>query len=134
MIQLLYGLEWEQPAIIAQGLAQAAVHRDRLTPFLTKAEQQASTTSSSPSLPDLLEKARNAGKLSRSARWSGDDEALNGVLARAEDEALELVSQVRVEGEELEERTAEMIHAAAFVATAAAFRRPYIPRLDFFLM
>lgn len=131
----MYGLEWEQPAIIAQGLAQAAIHRDTLTPFLTKAEETAASSSGSskPTLPELFDKARNTGKLSRSARYS-DDHPLNGVLARAEDEALELVSQVKVEPEDLEERTVEMMHAAAYVAAAAAFRKPYVPRMDFFLM
>jgi hypothetical protein len=132
----MYGLEWEQPAIIAQGLAQAAVHRDRLTAFFTKAEEMAknsSSTATPPNLPDLLERARTSGKLSRSAKWNSD-EPLNGILVRAEEEALELVSQVRVRPEDLEERMVEMMHTAAFVATAAAFHKPYIPRMDFFLM
>jgi hypothetical protein len=59
---------------------------------------------------------------------------MNGVLVRAEDEALELVSQVRVKPEDVVERTAEMVHTAAFVAAAAAFHKPFIPRMDFFLM
>lgn len=136
LIQLMYGLEWEQPAIIAQGLAQVAVHRDRLTPFFTKAEERSKSSppsSSSPNLPNLLEEARNSGKLSRSAKWNSD-EALNGVIVRAEEEALDLVSKVRIAPEDLEERTVEMMHTAAFVATSAAFHKPYIPRMDFFLI
>lgn len=136
LIQLMYGLEWEQPAIIAQGLAQAAVHRDRLTTFFNMAEkkaQETSLTSPPPRIPDLLERARNMGKLSRSAKMN-DDHPLNGILVRAEEEALEVVSQIKVTPEDLEERTAEMIHASAFVASAAAFRKPYLPRMDFFLI
>lgn len=136
MIQLMYGLEWQQPAIIAQGLAQASVHLDRLTSFFTKAEQmsQASPSASSTfSLPELLERARTSGKLSRSAKWN-DDKPLNGVLARAEEEALDLVSQVKINPGDLEEKTVEMMHTAAYVAAAAAFHEPYIPRMDFFLM
>ena len=138
LIQLMYGLEWEQPAIIAQGLAQAAIHKDTLTPFLVKAEKAAaaaesSSSSSALTLPELLDQARSTGKLSRSARWQ-DSHPLNGVLELAEDEALELVSKIRVEAEALEERTAEMMHTAAYVAAAAAFREPYRPRMDFFLM
>ncbi|KAK0392258.1 hypothetical protein NLU13_1754 [Sarocladium strictum] len=136
MIQLMYGLEWQQPAIIAQGLAQASVHLDRLTSFFTKAEQmsQASPSASSTfSLPELLERARTSGKLSRSAKWN-DDKPLNGVLARAEEEALDLVSQVKINPGDLEEKTVEMMHTAAYVAAAAAFHEPYIPRMDFFLI
>lgn len=137
MIQLLYGLEWEQPAIIAQGLAQAAVHRDTLVPFLTEAERRADSAPTSagaaPTLPELIESARQSTVLAESARWD-DSRPLNGVLARAEEEALELASRVKVEPGKLEERTAEMIHTAAFVAAGAAFRKPFVPKFDFFLI
>ncbi|KID77513.1 hypothetical protein MBR_03832, partial [Metarhizium brunneum ARSEF 3297] len=39
MIQLGFGLEWEQPAIVAQGLAQAAVHRNTLGDFFDRVDE-----------------------------------------------------------------------------------------------
>ncbi|POR37682.1 Putative nucleosome assembly protein C36B7.08c, partial [Tolypocladium paradoxum] len=41
MIQLMYGVEWEQPAVVAEGLAQAAVHDGRLGEFLAKVDRAA---------------------------------------------------------------------------------------------
>lgn len=134
MIQLLYGLEWEQPTIIAQGLAQAAVHKDIITGFLAKAEEGAGDARDSPSLPDLIEAAGANQALKDGPRWEDSDKPWNGLLDHAYDEALKYVSRLRVDPDRLEERTVEMAHTAAYVAAGAAFHGDYIPTFDFFLM
>lgn len=146
LIQLMYGLEWQQPAIIAEGLAQAAVHENRVGGFLTKVEQAAASSSSSSSqqpssspnktpLPEIFETIRQHGeKLATSARFGDSNKIYDGVFVRAPDEALELLRQVTVKEDELEEKLAEMAHTCAYVAAAAAFHPPHAPKFDFFLI
>lgn len=140
----MYGLEWKQPAIIAEGLAQAAVHENRVGGFLTKVEQAASSPSSSSSslinnktpLPEIFETVirQHSEKLATSARFGDSNKIYDGVFVRAPDEALELLKHVTVGEGELEEKTAEMAHTCAYVAAAAAFHPPNAPKFDFFLM
>lgn len=55
LIQLMYGLEWEQPAIVAQALAQTCVHNvEGLDQLLLAGEQQANATSRPTKMPSLL--------------------------------------------------------------------------------
>ncbi|KAF7559043.1 hypothetical protein G7046_g5112 [Stylonectria norvegica] len=135
LIQLMYGLEWEQPALIASGLAQAAVHENRLGAFLTQTDEAAQKRGSQMgSIVDLFDAARPDQKLAGSAHWEDGNKIYDGVMVRAPEEAVEFLGQVRVRAEELEERTAEMVHTAAYVAAAATFHPPHIPKFDFFLM
>ncbi|KAH7152447.1 hypothetical protein B0J13DRAFT_522738 [Dactylonectria estremocensis] len=136
LIQLMYGLEWEQPATIASGLAQIAVHDNRLQDFFTRSQYAANARPDSfqmGSIMDLYDKIGQNEKLATSARWEDPNRIYDGVLKRAPDEMIELASQVKVRAEDLEERTAEMIHTTAYVVTTAAFRPPHVPKLDFFL-
>ncbi|KAL6881583.1 hypothetical protein J3F83DRAFT_722814 [Trichoderma novae-zelandiae] len=137
LIQLMYGLEWQQPAIIAEGLAQAAVHENRVGGFLTKVEQAASQSPppDRTPLPEIIESVRqHSEKLATSARYGDGNKIYDGVFVRAPDEALELLKQVRVGEDELEERLGEMAHTCAYVAAAAAFHPPNMPKFDFFLI
>lgn len=138
LIQLMYGLEWKQPAIIAEGLAQTAVHDNRLGDFLRRAEQAANTrtdhSQTHQPFASLFEAARDSGKLANSASIDDSNKIYDGVMKRAPDEAVELLSKVKVKPEELEERTAEMFHTAAWVAATAAWHPPHVPKYDFFLM
>ncbi|KAF7546441.1 hypothetical protein G7Z17_g8437 [Cylindrodendrum hubeiense] len=136
LIQLMYGLEWEQPATIASGLAQIAVHDNGLHELLTRSRGAAAAKPDSyqmGSIIDLYDKIAPNQKLASSAHWEDRNRIYDGVMKRAPDEMIELASQVRVRPEELEERTAEMIHTAAYIAAAAAFHPPNVPKFDFFL-
>jgi len=131
----MYGIEWQQPAIIAEGLAQAAVHENRVGGFLTKAEQAATASAHTTSLPELFESVGQfSEKLATSARFDDKNKIYDGIFVRAPDEALEFVKQVKVHEDELDERLAEMVHSFAYVAAAAAFHQPNKPKFDFFLM
>ncbi|PNP55101.1 hypothetical protein THARTR1_04790 [Trichoderma harzianum] len=138
LIQLMYGIEWHQPAIVAQGLAQAAVHENRVGAFLTKVEQAASSQPQSVQrtpLPELFESVRQySEKLATSAQFGDSNKVYDGVFVRAPDEALEFLKQVRVGEDELDERLAEMVHSCAYVAATAAFHPPNVPKFDFFLI
>lgn len=132
----MYGIEWQQPAIIAEGLAQAAVHENRGGGFLAKAEQAAiASAHDTPPLPELFESVRQfSEKLATSARFDDKNKIYDGIFVRAPDEALEFVKQVKVHEDDLDERLAEMVHSCAYVTAAAAFHQPNNPKFDFFLM
>ncbi|KYK56790.1 HypA protein [Drechmeria coniospora] len=139
MIQLMYGLEWEQPAVVAEGLAQAAVHEARIGQLMTEVDDVAAKgpfPANRSSVVDMCETVRASNpKLATSARWEDPNRIYDGVLARARDDVVALMAQIRVKPEELEERTAEMFHTAVYIAAAAAVSNPpHIPKLDFFLM
>ncbi|KAK1778377.1 hypothetical protein QBC45DRAFT_414289 [Copromyces sp. CBS 386.78] len=143
LIQLMYGLEWKQPAIVAEGLAQAAVHADDIGTYLLPAEAAAREDRAEDmgKILDLLEKGvRQNEKLAKAARMSDSNKIRDGVLARAKEEAIKLASRVKVNAtneKELQERTAEMHDSAVFMASAAALVKRHEkkgPRFDFFLM
>jgi hypothetical protein len=138
IIQLMYGVEWAQPAIIASALAQAAVHKNELGDVMAEVEKLAATRGDEEHVPlvSLLEglAAGEHEKLRGSSHWEDEIKIRDGVLTRAKPEALELLSRVRVRAEELEERTAEMVHMAAYVAASTAVHAPHVPKYDFFFM
>ena len=116
LIHLGFALEFKQPAIVAEALAQAALHRDYLAPFFLGAEKQANQTveiSSSirKTLYDLLDEIRANEKLATSAHWDDDNKIRDGVLVRAPQEMIDIASQWTVRSEDLELRNAEMVNA-----------------------
>jgi questin oxidase-like protein len=136
LIQLMYGMEWAQPAIVAEGLAQASVHSASLHEALFAAERLANEAAGTPmpSIVSLLEAVAADTKLAKSARLSDGNKVRDGVLARAKDEMLAIAAKVKVRPEELGERTAEMFDAAVYAGTAAAVHPPKHVKFDFFLM
>ena len=139
MIQLSYGLEFEQPAIIAEGLAQTATHKARFNDLFARIEAAAEATDQTGQekpaqrpLTEICETLHSAhSKLATSVRWSDDDFVFDGIMARAGAEAIALCSQIRVNPAELEERTAEMLHNAAYITAGASLHPPHIPKYDF---
>lgn len=134
----MFGIEWEQPAIIAAALAQAAVHKDNLSNFLTLSEAAAATSPQMPPILDLFADARANEKLKSYVTTTDGPNTRNLVTEGIED-VLELTKRVRVREGELEERTAEMVHASLYVASAAAAAGGgqggnKEPRYDFYLM
>ncbi|KAG5931156.1 hypothetical protein E4U53_001932 [Claviceps sorghi] len=141
MIQLQYGLEWEQPAIVAAGLAQAAVHGNPLGNFFDKVDAAVKSARQSGAeikdwrLSEICENVRrDRPGLSSSVAWDDENKLYQGVLGRGLQEAVALAATMRVKEDELEERTAEMLHHNAYVATATSWKPPHVPKFDFFLM
>jgi hypothetical protein len=138
LIQLMYGVEWGQEAIVAEGLAQAAVHSGEIGGFLRGAEELARSqerTGKGEGVLELLAAVRADAKVAGAARNGDANKVRDGVLKRAGDEMIALAARVRVRPEEVEEKTAEMFDAAVFVAAAAALVQPgKQPKFDFFLM
>jgi len=115
LIHLGFGIEFDQPAIIAEALAQAAVHENWLGSLLHNAEKAAkgheSANGSGKTIVQLLKEIKADEKLSTAAHWEDDNKVRDGIIARAPDEMIKYISQYKVREEDLEEKTAEMINA-----------------------
>ncbi|WYZ38873.1 hypothetical protein EsH8_III_000787 [Colletotrichum jinshuiense] len=136
IIQLMYGVEWEQPAIVAEGLAQAAVHKNQLKDFFEATEKRANETAKTPmpQIADLIEEIRQDQKLANAAEMKDSNKIFDGVFARAHEEMLRIASKVKIRPEELDERTAEMFHNSFYVAGGAALRPGKEAKWDFFFI
>ncbi|KAK3939539.1 HypA protein [Diplogelasinospora grovesii] len=138
LIQLMCGMEWSQPAIVAEALAQVAVHGNDIKPLLLESEKLANEQDGNYAMPDLVElydAVKRDEKLANAPKMS-DPNKLRAVLARAKDEMVAVAGRVKVRPEELEKRTAEMFNAAVYVASSAALAQypQKHPKFDFFLM
>ena len=140
LIQLMYGVEWGQEAVVAEGLAQAAVHSGDIGEFLLGAEREAAKRGGEggrkgEGVLELMAEVRRDAKLAGAARNGDADKVREGVLGRAKEEMIALAARVRVRPEEVEEKTAEMFDAAVYVAAAATMlKEGKQPKFDFFLM
>jgi hypothetical protein len=142
IIRLMYGVEWAQPAIVAEALAEACVHSDDIKGYLIAAEERAAKLqSASPDsemgpIVDLYRAVAADDNLAHSAHLTDANKVRDGVLARAKDEMLDIAARVHVgqTQQEVDERTAEMCDAAFFIAASAAFHPGKHLKFDFFLM
>jgi hypothetical protein len=116
IIHLGFGIEFQQPAIMAEALAQAAVHDNWMKPLFLGCEKAAEANRGKDrpqkTIVQLLEEAKNDEKLRDAAHWEDGNKIRDGILKRAPDEIIKLASQYTIEDNELEEKTAEMINAA----------------------
>lgn len=111
MIHLGFGVEFKQPAIIAEGLAAAAIHDNRIGSFLLGAERAAVSIGKGKSMVDLLDDIRADKKLSTAAHWNDGNKVRDGIMLRAPEEMVKYASQWKVGQGALTERTAEMTNA-----------------------
>ena len=113
IIHLGFGIEFQQPAIIAEALAQAATHDPYLNPLLFEAEKIANARKSSAAKTNLLAilediqadpAMRDACSFGQKARTIED-----GILVHAKDEMTEYCGRYFVDPDGLEMKTAEMM-------------------------
>ena len=121
-IHLGFGVEFKQPAIIAEALAQAAVHDDWMSFYLFTTERE-STASSTKTMPDLLDEIRKDAKLSSAAEWDDANKVRDGILKRAPGEMINYAKQWTVSEADIDQKTAEIINTTIYF-TAAAQRPP----------
>ncbi|KAF2827115.1 hypothetical protein CC86DRAFT_370165 [Ophiobolus disseminans] len=136
IIHLGFGIEFQQPAIIAEALAQTAVHDNWIAALFLGCEKAAEANRNKigpkKTIVQLLQEAKSDEKLSKSAHWEDGNKIRDGILKRAPNEMIALASQYTIaEGDDLEEKTAEMINAAVFF-TSSAQHPPHIPKFDFY--
>jgi len=117
IIHLGFGVEFQQPAIIAEALAQACVHENWIGALFYKCEEAARANSPdrrpAKSVVQLLDEIRLDEKLRGAAKWEDGNKIRDGILKRAPEEMVKYASQYVVHESELEERTAEMINATS---------------------
>lgn len=133
LIHLGFGIEFRQPAIIAEALAQAAVHPPRDAKYLLFVEKKAATSlpSSSKTLLQLISEIRADKFLSAEVVY---EEAQNfGIIDRNPDAIAKYGAQWTVNPGELERKTAEMTDTALFFTIAAQNPAKQI-RFDFFYL
>ncbi|KAL8699512.1 MAG: hypothetical protein Q9201_005963 [Fulgogasparrea decipioides] len=149
LIHIGLGLEFKQPLVLAEGLAQSAVHRDMwYHEYLETAEEKA-IKAEEPALPlsTLIDMERinvairNCSSVyfhrqtrPGSGRWAMDLEiARDGVLKNAKAELVTLAARYRVSPPNLKQAVAELTNTAVYL-TAGAQRPPHECAFDFFLL
>jgi hypothetical protein len=133
IIHLGFGVEFKQPAIIAEALAQAAIHSDWIGELLLPAEKIAAKKKSDNSLFDLIKDIQTNEKIVNAPHWEDGNKIRDGLLVRAGDEMVALAAQWQVKPDDLERKTAEMINADAYF-TGAAQNPPKQVKFDFYYM
>lgn len=135
IIHLGFGIEFQQPAIMAEGLAMAAVHDRWMKPLFIAAEELASKTPDAPSktLVELLEEVRAKPQLREAAGSTNNNRIREGILAKEAQTMVDIVAQYRVRPDELNEKNAEMTNVSAYF-TGAAQRPDKEVKMDFFYM
>lgn len=110
-----FAIEFNQPALIAEALAQTAIHDDWTGPrFLLPAEKAAGGIGKpgNKTVLQLLEESRRDSKLANSVSWEDGNKLRDGVLKRAPDEMINLAAQFTVSEEQVQEKFAEMVDVA----------------------
>ena len=138
LIHLGLGVEFKQPSIVAEGLAQAASHDSMgIENFFVQAEARSKEMSlPQQSLVKLLatvranEDLRNAPE----AFTDGPTRVREAILKSGNlEQIVDIAAQFRVKPEDLELRLAETINSSAYT-TGAAQRKGKARKIDFFHM
>ena len=134
LIHLGFGMEFDQPSIVAEGLAQAASDdQSGIDVFFQRSEHSARSESVRPkTLVELYAAIRANAQIRSAARLQDGPLRYQRVLQHAMDELVTVAAQLQVSPDELERGTAEMISCAAF--TAAAQKANKVRKIDFFYM
>ncbi|KAK5693616.1 hypothetical protein LTR97_010185 [Elasticomyces elasticus] len=135
LIHVGFAVEFEQPAIVAEALAQAAVHGPYMSKFFLPTEEAAKERSNEPpkSIVQILDEVHADAELREAPRWSDGNKLRDGIIGRAGARMASLASQFHVKTDELERKTAEMANAAAYF-TAGAQKDGYARKYDFYYM
>ncbi|KAM3436175.1 hypothetical protein MY4824_004480 [Beauveria thailandica] len=120
-IQLMYGLEWAQPALVAEGLAQTSIHRDIYGALFAAVDEKLRRNPLAPRQPprhfaELLETIGDEHpQLVAEPKLDDGDGSQTTVLDRIPDQVAEyLAANVRVDPDSnLDEQIDAMVHASA---------------------
>ena len=114
MIHLSFGVEFQQPTIVAEALAQVAIHPAWQDEFFFAVDEEVKRNRYPPAdLVDILDGIRADKKLSGAPHWEDDNKIRDGIMVRAKDEMVKYASQWRVDPDRLEEAIAEITNAAS---------------------
>lgn len=112
-IHLGFGLEFNQPSIVAQALGQTAVHEARLVDFMIPAEKAAGGVGKPGNKPivQILDEMRADAKIKNAPHWEDENKIFDGLMQRAPDEMIRYASQFTVGPDQIDEKVAELINA-----------------------
>jgi hypothetical protein len=138
LIHLGLGVEFNQPSIVAEGLAQAASHDSMgMETFFVQAEEAAKRSKKSQqSLVNLLKEVRANDDIRNApeAFTDGPTRVRDAVLKPGNlEQIVDIAAQFRVQPEDLKLRLAETINSSAYT-TGAAQRPGKARKIDFFHM
>jgi hypothetical protein len=137
LIHLGLGIEFAQPSIVAEGLAQAASHDSMLIEqYILDCEQEAQRiTVSQRSLVKLYEDVNTNESIRAASKGFADgvSRVRDGILGRASKEIINIAAQFRVRDHDLQRALAETTNVSAY-ATGAAKRPGKEHKIDFFHM
>ena len=142
IIHIGFGVEFDQPAIVAEALALAASQlRKDIEDVLFAAEKKAAAAGASAGKPkpliELVHDVRASERIRTAPVWSDlGDKMKAGVVGRAGDEMARVAAEFRIEvddGNDLSRRTAEMISVCAYLC-GASHQQGRPRKIDFFLM
>lgn len=113
LIHLGFGIEFNQPSIIAQGLAQTATHDKQLETFFQPAEKMARDAGkpSNKTLVQLQDELRNDADIKRSVEWADSSKFFDGVMHRCPEKMIKYASQFNVDPNQFDEKLAELINS-----------------------
>ncbi|KAI9368464.1 hypothetical protein BJX61DRAFT_523826 [Aspergillus egyptiacus] len=136
IIHLGFAIEFNQPALVAEALAQTAVHEDWTGPrylFPTEKEAGGVGQPGKKTMLQLLEEARSDPKLASSAHWEDGNKLRDGVLKRAPDEMIKYASQYTVSEDQMHEKFAEIVDVSVYF-TSASQRPTKSIKFDFYFI
>lgn len=136
LIHLGYGIEFQIPAVIAEGLAQFATTDlyigDALLDIEKAAKEADPERKNNKTIYELANEIYDNPAISRAAKWE-DGNKFKAVIARAGKELAEIALQWRCKPENLIEKAAEASNGGALLCVSAT-RPDKATHYDFFLM
>ncbi|KAF2860411.1 hypothetical protein K470DRAFT_258006 [Piedraia hortae CBS 480.64] len=135
IIHLGFGVEFEQPAIVAEALAETAVHRDDLAEFFHDSEKLAKENDdkSPKSIVQMFDAIYEEKTLRDAIEFRDEDKLGTTERGKIGDRVKKFASQFHVQPNDLERKNAELTNASAYLMGAAP-RPNKIVKFDFFLM
>ncbi|KAF9641051.1 hypothetical protein BFW01_g12857 [Lasiodiplodia theobromae] len=141
LIHLGYAIEFRQPALVAEALAQTAVHEPWGKDFFEAAERageahKKAASGTDPSMLQLLEETREQIlQQPEAADYGYRDNCIKyGIVHLGSERLLPVLAKWVVRSEDdLAQKTAENIDASVFYNVAAQ-HPPHIPKIDFFYL
>ncbi|OQO07689.1 hypothetical protein B0A48_07386 [Cryoendolithus antarcticus] len=134
LIHLGFAIESAQPALVAEALAETAVHDAWIGNYLKPAEAAANGHRDRPSksIVELIEAMHSDQTLRDAVRWSDSSMLRDGIISRAGERMVGYASQYQIRPmDDIKYKTAEMINAVAYF-TGGAQRDDYEPKYDFY--
>jgi hypothetical protein len=140
IIHLGLGIEFQQAALVAEALAQAAAHdNSNIGTLFRNAEAEAAIvypTAKPKPMIQLIHEVRANDTIRNAPRWTDfGNKMRDGIIGRAGEAMQSMAAQFRIRNDEKElaRRTAEMISTCAYFAGAAQHQGRK-RKIDFFYM